>query len=178
MSIERNSSYVLCINKRDWVVSCKTDTWEYRLSCIQIDIDYGILDEPWVLDWVVSCETDTWEYRLSRIRIDIDYSITEEPWVLDWVVFCKTLKNTDRVISWLILTKVLLDQGTNTWTSDLWKETVFSKSPYQECIDFLSRTTNPWLSKTGNRGSTERNFDHIENHPLCIPYSLTVPPYS
>jgi len=34
-----------------WVVSCKTDTWEYRLSHIRIDIDNGICDEPWVLDF-------------------------------------------------------------------------------------------------------------------------------
>ena len=25
-----------------WIVSCKTETWEYRLSWIWIDIDYGI----------------------------------------------------------------------------------------------------------------------------------------
>ena len=30
----------------DWFVSCETDTWEYRLSRIRIDIDYGIRDEP------------------------------------------------------------------------------------------------------------------------------------
>ena len=42
----------------DWVVSCKIDSWEYRLSCIQIDIDFGT-----VLDQVVSCKTDTSEYR-------------------------------------------------------------------------------------------------------------------
>ena len=29
-----------------WFVSCETDTWEYRLSRIRIDIDYGIRDEP------------------------------------------------------------------------------------------------------------------------------------
>ena len=58
-----------------WVVSCKTDTWEYRLRCIWIDIAYGIWGEPWVLDLIVSCKTDTWEYRLSHIQIDIDYGI-------------------------------------------------------------------------------------------------------
>ena len=48
----------------DWVLSCKTDTWEYRLSLIRIDIYYGITDGPWVLDWVVSVrqmpETTDW----------------------------------------------------------------------------------------------------------------------
>ena len=35
-----------------WVVFCKTDTWEYRLSRIRIDIDDGIRNEPSVQDWV------------------------------------------------------------------------------------------------------------------------------
>ena len=92
----------------DWVLSCKTDTWEYRLSLIRIDIYYGITDGPWVLDWVVSCKTDTWEYRLSCIWIDIDYDITDEPWVLDWVVSVRQMpENTDWVVSGLILTMVL-----------------------------------------------------------------------
>ena len=85
-----SSTYASCINERDRVVTYKTETWEYRLSRILIDIDYGIQDEPWVLDRVVSCKTDTWEYRLSHIRIDINYGITKEPWVLDRVVSCKT----------------------------------------------------------------------------------------
>ena len=50
-----------------WVVSCKTYSWEYRLSCIWIDIDYDIcvnleflmklylvIQIPENTDWVVS----------------------------------------------------------------------------------------------------------------------------
>ena len=35
-----------------WVVFCETDTWEYRLIRIRIDIDDGICNEPSVQDWV------------------------------------------------------------------------------------------------------------------------------
>ena len=34
----------------DWVVSCKTDFWEYRES-YRIDTDQGIFGEPGVRDW-------------------------------------------------------------------------------------------------------------------------------
>ena len=37
----------------DWVVSCKTYTWEYKLSRIRIDIGYGIRVNLEFLYWVV-----------------------------------------------------------------------------------------------------------------------------
>ena len=74
----------------DWVVSCETDTWEYRLSCIRIDNGYGIYVNLEFLNWVVSCETDTWEYRLSCILIDNGYGIYVNLEFLNWVVSCRT----------------------------------------------------------------------------------------
>ena len=38
----------------DGVVCCKTDTWEYRLGCIRVDTDQGIIGETGVRDWVDS----------------------------------------------------------------------------------------------------------------------------
>ena len=41
-------------NKRDWVVSCETDTCSYKLSRIWIDIDFGI---HWTMSSLSIC---TW----------------------------------------------------------------------------------------------------------------------
>ena len=49
-----------------WFVSCKTDTWEYRLSRIQIHIDYGICVN---LEFLIELYLDWyWSKSINRSR--------------------------------------------------------------------------------------------------------------
>ena len=54
----------------DWVVSFKTDTWQYRMSCIRIDFGCIHVNLEFLID-LYFVGQDNWEYRLSCIQIDM-----------------------------------------------------------------------------------------------------------
>ena len=63
------------------------------------------------LSWKINIDWELlWEYRLSSIRIDIDYGIRVNlEFLIELYLVRQIPHNTDRVVSGMILTKVLLE---------------------------------------------------------------------